>query len=341
VALAGSHLPVTILTGALGSGKTTVLAHLLRQPALARTAVIINEFGEVGLDHLLVAHGDEYTVLLESGCVCCTLRSDLADTLHDLDARQAAGTLPPFERVVVETTGLADPGPIAHTLLTSPALASRFRLQRILTTIDAVNAPRELAHLDEARRQVALADELLLTKVDLVSPAARTLAIEAARAINPVAGLVELDHGRVDPGILDGGYHDLRAARAPLEHWLRTGALAQHEHAHHDHGRITSFAIVREAPLDLQQVLRALDRLTRDHGDRLLRVKGVLDCAGSQRPVVVHAIHHLLHPPMQLPGWPGSTRRTEIVFITDGLPRETVEQLFQGIQPVNQDSSHA
>ena len=329
-----SHLPVTVLTGALGSGKTTVLSHLLRQPALARTAVIINEFGEVGLDHLLVAHSDEHTVLLESGCVCCTLRSDLADTLRDLDARQAAGTLPPFERVVVETTGLADPGPIAHTLLTDPSLASRFRLQRILTTLDAVNAERELAGREESRRQVALADELLLTKVDLAAPDVAARAIAAARAINPVAQLVEVNHGRVDPGILDGGYHDLRAAGAPLERWLHTGALARHGHDHHDHHEhagITSFAIVRDAPVRLQQVLARLETLTREHGDQLLRIKGVLHCAESPRPIVVHAIHHLLHPPMQLPAWPGAARRTEIVFITDGLPRAAVEHLFHDI----------
>lgn len=331
MAVTRSHLPVTVLTGALGSGKTTVLSHLLQQPALARTAVIINEFGEVGLDHLLVAHSDEHTVLLESGCVCCTLRSDLADTLRDLDARQAAGSLPPFECVVVETTGLADPGPIAHTLLTDPALASRFRLQRILTTLDAVNAERELAVREESRRQVALADELLLTKVDLAAPEAAARAVAAAKRINPVAQLVEVDHGRVDPGILDGGYHDLRAAGAPLERWLQTGALAGHGHDHHDHAGISSFAIVRDAPVRLQQVLALLEQLTREHGDRLLRIKGVLHCAESPRPIVVHAIHHLLHPPMQLPAWPGAARRTEIVFITDGLPRAAVERLFHDI----------
>lgn len=333
-----SHLPVTILTGALGSGKTTVLSHLLRQPELSRTAVIINEFGDIGLDHLLVAHSDENVVLLESGCVCCTLRSDLAEALGDLDSRQARGDLPPFDRIVIETTGLADPAPIAHTLLTDVAVSSRFRLQRIITTVDAVHATRELATREESRRQTALADVLLMTKADLVSSTQMTEATSRVRELNAGAPILEARHGAVEPKILDGGYHDLRAAAAPLQSWLQTDALVlrAHNEPHHVHhteshrgAGIQSFALVREEPVHLPAVLQFLEELARDHGDELLRIKGVLHCEGSARPIVVHGIQHLLHPPLQLPAWPSERRRTEIVFITDGLCRVDIESRFQ------------
>jgi G3E family GTPase len=328
VAAAGNRLPVTVLTGFLGSGKTTILGALLRHPALARTAVIINELGEVGLDHELVRHGGEGgTILLPSGCVCCTIRGDLADTLRDLFQKRVRGQGPDFDRVVVETTGLADPAPILHTLIADPITAARYVADGVVTVVDAYNADWQLDTQREAVKQAAFADRVLLTKTDLADPAATARLIDRLRLINAAAPIPVLN-GVVDPALILGTGFGGKDAR--LEAWLAEEASHHHHDHRHDDG-IRSFCLTFASPLDWDRVAGALDLLSDLAGDRLLRVKGILDVAGSDRPVVVHGIQHLFHPPTQLDGWAGTDRTSRIVFITNGLERGPVEEIFRGL----------
>jgi G3E family GTPase len=328
VSAAGPQLPVTVLTGFLGSGKTTILGELLLHPALARTAVIINELGEIGLDHKLVRHGgDGETILLPSGCVCCTIRSDLADTLRDLFQNRVRGRGPDFDRIVIETTGLADPAPILHTLIADPITAARYAADGVVTVIDAYNADWQLDTQREAVKQAAFADRILLTKTDLADPTATARLIDRLRLINATVPIPVLN-GVVDPALIFGtgfGGNDAR-----LEAWLAEEAAHNHHDHRHDDG-IRSFCLTFASPLDWDRVAGALDSLADLAGDRLLRVKGILDIAGSDRPVAVHGIQHLFHPPAQLDGWTGTDRTSRIVFITNRLERAPVEEIFRGL----------
>src|SRR6266446_4574981 len=335
-----SLIPVTLLTGFLGSGKTTVLNHVLKQAEMAATAVIVNEFGEIGLDHLLVEQSSEDVVLLNSGCMCCTVRNEIVDTLTNLFVDRVKGKIPFFTRVAIETTGLADPAPILHTLMTEPIVAARYMLDGVVTTVDAVNGARTLDRQPEAVKQAAVADRLLLTKTDLAEPSARQVIEDRLSGLNPSAPIVAVAQGAVDPALLFNlGFFDPATKGVDVRRWLRDEAFeSDHTHHHnpnHTHeqpdinrhdDRIRAFCITRERPISWAALSAWLDALATMRGDDLLRLKAIVALPDHpDHPVVLHGVQHLFHPPVLLPEWPSEDRRTRMVFITRDLPREAIE----------------
>ncbi|HEX3884591.1 MAG TPA: GTP-binding protein [Stellaceae bacterium] len=344
---AAERIPVTVLTGFLGSGKTTVLNHVLKHPGMDRTAVIINEFGEIGIDHLLVERATEDVVLMSSGCLCCTVRGDIADTLTDLFVKRAKGRIPEFRRVVIETTGLADPAPVLHALMSDPIVAERYMLDGVVATIDAVNGAGTLDNHQEAVKQAAIADRLLLTKSDLAD--ADGMAALAARlaALNPTASPLPVMQGEVDPQVLfDLGLFDPEKKSVEVRRWLNDEALADghHDHDHHHDldvnrhdDRIRAFCIVRDKPISWNALSGWLDSLASMRGDDLLRVKAIVAIADRlDQPVVLHGVQHLFHPPVLLPSWPSDDHRTRIVFITRDLPQEVIEKSLAAFEEVDE-----
>jgi len=300
-------IPVTVVTGFLGSGKTTLINRLLRAPGVGDIAVIVNEFGEIGIDHHLVESARTDVLLMRNGCVCCSIRGDLVDTLSDLHARRAAGDVPPFARVVVETTGLADPGPVLQTMLGEPAITAAFALDGLVATVDAIHWPQQRARHREAAAQAALADLVLLTKTDIATAGQVAAARAGLRAVNPYAEVVDAPHGAVAP------------ARVLAAHAVRGAAAAAHAHVHaHDDG-IRAYAVRHDAPLDWDSFAGWLDGLVSLRGADILRIKGLVNAAGHAGPVVVHGVNHVFHPPTVLPAWPDADRATRLVFITQGL----------------------
>ena len=335
-----SLIPVTLLTGFLGSGKTTVLNHVLKQPGMAATALVVNEFGEIGLDHLLVERSSEDVVLLNSGCLCCTVRGDIVDTLTSLFVDRVKGKVPFFTRVAIETTGLADPAPILHTLMTDPIVAARYMLDGVVTTVDAVNGAGTLDRQPEAVKQAAVADRLLLTKTDLAEPAARRGIEGRLKTLNPSAAILPVAQGAVDPAVLFNiGFYDPATKSVDVRRWLRDEAFesgndhdhdAAHSHEHPDvnrhDDRIRAFCITRERPISWAALSAWLDGLATMRGDDLLRLKAIVALSDRpDQPVVLHGVQHLFHPPVLLPEWPSEDRRTRMVFITRDLPREAIE----------------
>lgn len=333
--------PVNLLTGFLGSGKTTLLQRLLADPKLADTAVLINEFGEVGLDHHLLERIDPNTVLLRSGCVCCTIRGELANAIRDLHSRRARGLVPPFHRLVIETTGLADPFPVLTTIRAESVLKHHFRPGNVITTIDAVNGRSQLARYEESAKQLAVADRIVLTKTDIAEPAEVAALLERIVALNPAAPLVRAAGERLDAEmLLARDAFDPALAGSALRAWSGADvqAIDQDDHKRSRHGgAIRAFALTFDRPLDWTTFGVWLSMLLNRHGERVLRVKGILAVEGEAAPVAIHGVQHLVHPPVHMRAWPDADRRARIVFIVQGLDPAAIERsllTFLGVKAV-------
>lgn len=349
-------IPLTLLTGFLGAGKTTLLNRLLRDPALADSLVIVNEFGEIGLDHLLIQGVEENMILLASGCLCCTIRDDLIVTLEDLLRGLDNGRIARFKRVVIETTGLADPAPILNVLINHPYLALRFRLDGVVTLVDAVNGMATLDAHEEARKQVIAADRIVLTKTDLLeAPEAAKPLRQRLAALNP--GIRLLSPDAPADALVGAGLYDMSGRPEAVREWLAVEALGGHdhdhhqEHHHHDHDdahghdhkhdhrhhhdvnrhdeSIRAFALTAEAPINLAtfELFWALLRST--HGARLLRLKGLIALSENPgQPLLVHAVQQILHPPLLLDAWPDADQRSRLVLIVKDLDESMVQRLW-------------
>lgn len=349
---ANNLIPVTLLTGFLGSGKTTVLNHLVRQPELHDALVIINEFGEMALDHLLIAHSTENLVMeMSSGCLCCNIRGDLVKTLRDITWRFSREGRRQFGRVLIETTGLADPAPILHTLMTHPQIASRYRLDGIVTAVDLTAGADTLDRHPEAVKQAALADVLLLTKADQTSEDEREPLLRRLDDINPAAPRWPVHQGIVPPaGIMNLGLFGARGRSPDIQRWLGAAqyapapaeqrqaggdglAPAHHQPPHDDvnrhNDRIRAFCFSVDAPIPEARLNAWLDMLMGLLGERILRVKAIFNVAEHERPLVAQGVQHVFYPPVFLPSWPDDDRRTRAVFITDGLSKQAIEQTFR------------
>ncbi|MDK1388450.1 GTP-binding protein [Sinorhizobium sp. 8-89] len=347
-------VPVSILTGFLGAGKTTLLNRLLKDPDLADTAVIINEFGDVSIDHLLVEASSDGVIELSDGCLCCTVRGELVDTLADLMDRMQTGRIKPLRRVVIETTGLADPAPVLQSVLGNPVIAQNFRLDGVVTVVDAVNGLQTIANHVEALKQVAVADRLVVSKTKIATDAERETLLERLRDLNPRAPVIDGDTdeaGRAE--LFACGLYDASTKVADVGRWLQDEAHADHDHQDHDHDHdehdhhhghhdhhhhdvtrhgsdIRSFSIVHDRPIEPMALEMFIDLLRSAHGEKLLRMKAVVSMADNpERPLVLHGVQTVFHAPERLAAWPDpADRRTRMVLITKGLEEPFVRDLF-------------
>jgi G3E family GTPase len=341
-------IQVSLLTGFLGSGKTTLLNRLLKHEDMAETAVLINEFGDIGIDHSLVENVDENMVQLTTGCLCCAVQGDLTRALQELFLKRVRGRIPRFRRVLIETTGLADPAPILHTLINDPIIATRYFLDGVISTADAQWGLGQLDRHPEPRKQVAVADRIVLTKCDLADEADIAKLEERLHQLNPAAPVIHSVEGDVPPSALFGcGLYDPESKSFDVQQWLRDEAYREpHEHEHdHDHGHdhhhhhdeerhgggIDSFCMTRDEPLDWSTFVTWIQTLINHRGEDILRIKGILNIEGEDKPIAVHGIQHMFHTPVKLPEWPGGDRRTKIVFITRDLDRKVIEDSLDAL----------
>src|SRR5215472_2588078 len=322
-------IPVSVLTGFLGSGKTTILSHMLRQPEFSHTAVVINEFGEVALDHELIEKTEDSVIALTTGCLCCRVRSDLTKTLQDLLRRRDEGACTQFNRILIETSGLADPAPILHTLMTDTALASRLVLGSVVTTVDAVAGEVTLEREAISRKQVAVADRIVLSKLDLTSGVEPSLRSRLT-ALNPGAPTLCATYGRIESDNLFGAaFHDPKTR--VLEVSSSLAEAPEHTHSDHD-AEIKSFTVVRAEPIQAVALTLFLEALAEHCGADLLRLKGIVNVAESpQRPAVIHGVQHVFHAPAWLRHWPSDDRTSRMVLITRRIPQRWVEVLLDAV----------
>jgi G3E family GTPase len=330
-------LPILVLTGFLGAGKTTLLNRWIKSGAFADAAVVINEFGEIGVDHLLVERAEGTMLTLSSGCICCSVRGDLVDTLEDLIRRRDNDRITPFNRLVIETTGLADPAPVLNALMAHPYLPLRYRIDAVVTVVDALHGAATIAAHAEARSQVAVADAIVITKADLATdPAtARELARELA-GLNRAAPRLDAARGEATAeAILDQGLFALERDRKRQRPWLEPGAVhdphAGHDHDHDGDGHhgVRSICLTSDSPLDPGRFGQFLDLVRGTHGARLLRIKGLLALTDEpDRPRVIHGVQHFMHAPHSLPTWPDADHRSRLVFILDHVDPALIAQTW-------------
>ncbi|MGF1628005.1 MAG: CobW family GTP-binding protein [Kiloniellaceae bacterium] len=340
------RLPISVLTGFLGSGKTTVLNHLIQQPGLSQTLVLINEFGEIGLDHELVESSSEDMVLLQSGCLCCTIRGDLINKLRSLFLRRVRGEISEFNRVIIETTGLADPAPILHTLMTEPLIAARYRLDGVITAVDVVNGGDTLDRQVESVKQAAVADRLLLTKADLADLDALRRLQDRLRSLNPAAPQIVAKAGVVDPTLLfDAGLYDPKTKSLDVQNWLKAEVYADpHDHGHgtdghgdnHQHNdvnrhdaHIKALCLTIDEPIHGDALDLWLESLLLLRGADFLRIKGIINVVDLDGPVVIHGVQHIFHPAVMLKKWPSEDRRSRIVFITRDIDESVLRDTLK------------
>ncbi len=334
-----NRIPVTLLTGFLGSGKTTLLNKLLHDPGMKDSAVIINELGQAGLDHILVRNVEsefiaDNVLLLDSGCLCCTLTNEMADTLRDLFFKRALGAIPEFKRLIIETTGMADPGPIMGNLLNEPVIGSTYRLDAVIVTIDSLYGERQLSDHIEARKQAAIADVLLLTKTDLVNDVQLDSLCSRLTTLNAGATQYKVVNGEIEPAKVIGvGLFDLSRNAQPTK-WLRPAGKDSRSKGKipdklHEDG-ITSFTVTLPKPLTWEQVEPALLWLISHFGEALLRLKGIIHAVDQPAPLAIHAVHHTLFPPTLLDGWEETNPISRVVLIGKGLDETRIrERLMQ------------
>ena len=330
-----NQIPVTVITGFLGSGKTTLLSSILKKKEMQKTAVIINEFGEIGLDHALIEHTDENIVELQSGCICCTIQGDLNKTLIDLFDKMMNGKVSSFNRILIETTGLANPVPIIHTLMSSIELIRIYSLDGVITVVDSINGEKTLDLHEESLKQLALAEKIILSKTDIVDKDEIKSLVYRIKEINPVSQIIFSKFGNIPFEEIFGlGAYDPYKKSADVKNWLATEKYKDKKHHHHHdvnrhNENIRAFSMMSENPVNMIAFSFFRDMITAALGANLLRMKGIVNIAGEERPAVIHGVQHIFHPVQWLETWPDNDRRTKLVFITQNIKKEQIEDFFR------------
>ena len=330
-----NQIPVTVITGFLGSGKTTLLSSILKKKEMQKTAVIINEFGEIGLDHALIEHTDENIVELQSGCICCTIQGDLNKTLIDLFDKMMNGKVSSFNRILIETTGLANPVPIIHTLMSSIELIRIYSLDGVITVVDSINGEKTLDLHEESLKQLALAEKIILSKTDIVDKDEIKSLVYRIKEINPVSQIIFSKFGNIPLEEIFGlGAYDPYKKSADVKNWLAAEKYKDKKHHHHHdvnrhNENIRAFSMMSENPVNMIAFSFFRDMITAALGANLLRMKGIVNIAGEERPAVIHGVQHIFHPVQWLENWPDNDRRTKLVFITQNIKKEQIEDFFR------------